>query len=322
MKKIIYLLSILLISILYTPLLSVELIEVGDWITVYATDQSQTDLISNQTQGQQGGMMMGGGGMGQFDGHTFYVTDSGKAFIINVGILEVANKTTDDVEKIIKKYFERYFKSVQVSVLIQSRKQNRIYILGEVNNPGLHQVPKHDPYATRIANLLQMAGGVTPLGDYRNILVLRDGQEVARINSYEMVEECAITQNIPLLDGDTIIVKRKHTNSVYVLGQVAKPGSVPYKEGYSYVDYLLEAGGTTEEANPGNVGLIRREGDKLNIIHVDSDVLDKKTIFAQCEIKEGDIIFVPKHFFSGWRDVISVLGLLNSTIYIYHTVIK
>jgi protein involved in polysaccharide export with SLBB domain len=56
-----------------------------------------------------------------------------------------------------------------------------------------------------------------------------------------------VEQDITLEDGDVIIIPKK-TNTIYVYGQIARPGYIDYVEGKDYEYYIEKAGGTTEMA--------------------------------------------------------------------------
>lgn len=82
-------------------------------------------------------------------------------------------------------------------------------------------------------------------------------------------------------DGDVIIIPRVE-KTVYVFGQVAKPGKVNYVKGRDYNYYINEAGGTGEYARDDYM-LIK--GETREWIPVDNE---------NAIIEEGDYIYVPR----------------------------
>lgn len=82
-------------------------------------------------------------------------------------------------------------------------------------------------------------------------------------------------------DGDVVIVPRIET-TVYVFGQVAKPGKVNYVKGKDYNYYISEAGGTGEYARDDYM-LIK--GETKEWIPADNE---------KAVIEEGDYIYVPR----------------------------
>ncbi len=82
-------------------------------------------------------------------------------------------------------------------------------------------------------------------------------------------------------DGDVIIIPRIE-KTVYVFGQVAKPGKITYVEGKDFNYYISEAGGTGEYARDDYM-LIK--GETKEWIPIDND---------NAVIEEGDYIYVPR----------------------------
>lgn len=73
----------------------------------------------------------------------------------------------------------------------------RVYVLGEVNNPGLQKV---DPTIS-LAGVIAIAGGATSTGNVRRIRIIRGGQVVQeRVRSETMLDQVGIRS------GDQVIV--------------------------------------------------------------------------------------------------------------------
>lgn len=87
--------------------------------------------------------------------------------------------------------------------------------------------------------------------------------------------------NYIVSDGDVIIVPSKE-KTVYVFGQVAKPGKVNYVSGKDYNYYLNEAGGKGEFARD-DIMLIKAATNEW--IHADDE---------NAKIEEGDYLYIPR----------------------------
>ncbi len=82
---------------------------------------------------------------------------------------------------------------------------------------------------------------------------------------------------------------------VRVTGAVKKPVSIPYRQGMTVLDMVLEAGGVNEFAVPGRAKLFRRNGDHLKI---DLDrILRKGDMKTNYPLTPGDVITVPERTF-------------------------
>jgi len=82
--------------------------------------------------------------------------------------------------------------------------------------------------------------------------------------------------------GDVIIVPAIR-KSVYVFGQIAKPGYVPLAEGKDFSYYISEAGGMGELAVPDEIMVIKG-GSRYWISPYEQTVI----------LEEGDYVYVPK----------------------------
>ena len=88
--------------------------------------------------------------------------------------------------------------------------------------------------------------------------------------------------NYILQSGDVIIIPPIQ-NSVYVFGQVLRPGHVTFVDGKDYLYYINEAGGMGELAEDDDVMIIK--GGSRAWISPESD---------NVQIEEGDYIYIPK----------------------------
>lgn len=97
--------------------------------------------------------------------------------------------------------------------------------------------------------------------------------------NFNEIFEAQSTQDILLKDGDVILIP-KDEQTVYVFGQVQRPGYVKYVKGWEVEDYLQAVGGQTTEST----------GD-VKVLKVGSD--EWKTP-SETEVESGDWIIVPK----------------------------
>lgn len=85
------------------------------------------------------------------------------------GRLVVSGTTTPDVEQAVAARLEEYLAEPVVTVTVAATLGNRVYLLGQVNNPG--PVPMDGP--TTISQILSLAGGFSRFADLDEIRILR-----------------------------------------------------------------------------------------------------------------------------------------------------
>ncbi len=87
----------------------------------------------------------------------------------------------------------------------------------------------------------------------------------------------------------------QYRSRVRVTGAVAAPLSVPYRQGMTVLDVVLEAGGVNEFANPDATVLYRASGERLDI-ELDK-MLKRGDMTTNYSVSPGDVITVPERLF-------------------------
>ncbi|MFO0677633.1 MAG: polysaccharide biosynthesis/export family protein [Polyangiaceae bacterium] len=95
----------------------------------------------------------------------------------------------------------------------------------------------------------------------------------------------------------TLSVKQYNSKKVSVIGQVAKPGSVPWNEGMKLVDALSATGGFSSVANSEDVLLTREIGKgKTMTVHVNAEAITDGKL-PDIPLQAGDTIKVDARVF-------------------------
>lgn len=86
-----------------------------------------------------------------------------------------------------------------------------------------------------------------------------------------------------------------YRSRVRVTGAVIKPISIPYRQGMTVLDMVLEAGGLSDFAVPSKAKLYRRSGESMKI-ELDR-ILQKGDMETNFGLQPGDVITVPERAF-------------------------
>ncbi|MCD6385973.1 SLBB domain-containing protein, partial [Candidatus Sumerlaeota bacterium] len=167
-----------------------------------------------------------------------------------------------------------------------------ITVLGEVKKPGQYTF---NTTISSIFNVLSAAGGLTPLGSMREIVIRRPGGKTEKVDLYTfdiytLLKQGKIDEKLfHLQDGDMVIVPPKR-RVVTVIGEIKRPGTYELKEGETLKSLVEIAGGVTPKANLKRVHILRSKGvEKTKYFDVD---FTKQKDF---ELLDGDQIeFVAK----------------------------
>lgn len=85
---------------------------------------------------------------------------------------------------------------------------------------------------------------------------------------------------------------------VRVTGAVRTPRSMPYRQGMTVLDAVLEAGGVNDFAAPNRTKLYRKQKTKTDLMDIDlGDILTKGKLDTNVELKPGDVVTVPERLF-------------------------
>ena len=187
-----------------------------------------------------------------------------------------------------------FFKDPQVSVAVEQYRSQRVFIVGEVRNPGTYALTGD----MTLIEALARAGSTSAAASGEALIVhpadsvvgptlptQPDGKNVERVNLRDL-EKGVFSQNTVLHDGDTIIVSRAET--VYVFGQVKSPGAYALQQkNTSILQALSLAGGVTDRGSTSRVRIVRVvNGEKKEVKVKLSDV-----------VQPNDTIIVGERFF-------------------------
>lgn len=95
----------------------------------------------------------------------------------------------------------------------------------------------------------------------------------------------------------TLVVKAYASKAVSVIGQVQKPGSIPWSEGLTLLKAISTVGGLTQLANSNQVVLIRqtKDGKSLRVLVSVDGILENQQ--ADIPLQAGDTIKVEQRAF-------------------------
>jgi polysaccharide biosynthesis/export protein len=130
--------------------------------------------------------------------------DGGISFPL-VGDIKAAGKSPAELQAEITQRLEAYIPDAVVTVSIVELRGLRIYVSGQVQNPGQYTVGRY----VDVLQALSLAGGLTPFADDRSISIIRrvDGREVVYGFNYREVQRGRnLKQNIMLEPDDVVVV--------------------------------------------------------------------------------------------------------------------
>lgn len=139
------------------------------------------------------------------------VEGDGTVALALVGKVKIAGMTVAEAQSLITELYNRdYIVNPQVSVLVTSFSPKVIHILGQVNSPGIVQIPP-DRDLTLIEAIAAVRG-VTRLGNPKSIVIKRiqeDGRAVQMEVNFNRIVTDPDSRDIILQEGDTVWVPER-----------------------------------------------------------------------------------------------------------------
>jgi len=219
------------------------------------------------------------------------VGPDGTFFYPYAGNVKAEGRTVKEIRDDIRARLAQVLVEPQVDVSVLSYRSQRVYVLGQVEKPGV--VPLTDVPLT-VTDVLSQVGGVTPEADLSGVTLLRDGNQIP-IDLYALYYKGDVKQNRVLRAGDVLTVPENRYNKIFVLGEVGKQQSIVMPRGrMSLAESISDAGGFNPfTANTGQVYVIRAgKNNRVQIWHLNAASPDALVLADKFTLKPRDIVYV------------------------------
>lgn len=244
---------------------------------------------------------------------TFVMPDGTVFFDLAQGV-PAAGKTTTELSAALTEALRPYYKRSEVAVALREVRSSRYFVLGKVWKPALYPLTQPTTLLDAIARAggLEVVGGTgtsEELADLSRSFLIRDGKPLP-IDFEALIRGGDARYNIYVKHGDFIYLPPKSTEEILVLGWVAKPASVGYREGMGLIAAISEVGSYRRNAFLQRVLLIRGRlaKPKVAIVNLDDVIKGKK---RDIPLQAGDIIWVPQ---SPWDRLERYLDIVLGTV--------
>ena len=168
-----------------------------------------------------------------------------------------------------------------------------IKVFGEVHRPGTFAFKE----SASAMDMIMRAGGVTRYAGIEQIRVIHNGKPVP-FNMREYLDTGDKRLLPEIRQGDLIFIPQatdqvqSGSRTVYVMGEVFKPGAMEMKQEASFYDILATAGGPTRFAETRHIRILRANGE---VTAFDLQAyMDGQKRGALPSIRPGDAILVPE----------------------------
>ncbi len=213
----------------------------------------------------------------------------------------------------------------------------QVAIVGEVTRPGSYTLSQEsdndlaDNQSFTVSQAIQTAGGINQQANIRDIEVRRPtrdgGMQTITIDFWALLQGGDLRQDIPLQEGDMVVVPTATALSpeelaaiasanvsptdmeIYVIGEVAAPGLVNLSPNTPLNQAILAAGGfNRSRARRGTVQLVRLNPDGTVLRQdIDVDLENPSDLANNPALRPGDAILVGRSGLASFSDTVGLL---------------
>jgi protein involved in polysaccharide export with SLBB domain len=216
--------------------------------------------------------------------YEYEVSRDGVLNLPQIGPVTVAGIPFSEFRQDLNERVREMLIGTQVSVTMGQLRTIRVFVLGDVEQPGSYVV---SGLAT-MSGALYYGGGISEVGTLRDIQLKRNGRVVSRLDLYELLLNGDTSSDARLQPGDVIFVPPVG-DTVSVAGAVKRPAIYETKGETSVAGIIRIAGGLAPDAYAGGVRIGRIDGDRKTVAVDLADEADAKRL-----VRSGDTVIVPE----------------------------
>lgn len=168
------------------------------------------DVINISILGFPNGLGYSTGSTTNASANDLRIGPDGNVSLPYVGTVPLAGLTLDEAKQVIGDKLSTYIRIPAMSVSVRSYAPRKVYVMGEVNNPGIKElgIDNLNAYAA-----LTSAGSWNRRGRSTRVQVIRviDGtMYYTQLNMKKYIKNHDLTQNVALEDGDIVYVPKSN----------------------------------------------------------------------------------------------------------------
>jgi polysaccharide export outer membrane protein len=186
------------------------------------------------------------------------ISESGQINFPLIGAVTVGGLAIPAAEKRIETLLrERGFVlRPQVTMQVVRTLSSQVSVLGQVGKPGRYPI---EMTTSKVSEMIAGAGGVVPGGaDVVTLVGTRNGEPVKLdIDLPAILQSGRAELDVQVENGDIIYVDRAPT--IYIYGEVQRPGQIRLERGMTLMQVLAAAGGLSARGTERGIKVHRRD---------------------------------------------------------------
>ena len=220
------------------------------------------------------------------------VRPDGKITMPGLGDTGASGVTPRELQKTLGERLKELVKNPIVTVTVKEITNSKVYVFGGGIKSGVYDLSRR----TTLLQLLCTIGEIRA-ADLRRSYLLRKGKKIKE-DFQKLFVDGDTTEDVVIESNDSVYIPLLTDNKVYVLGAVNTPKFIPYREGMTIMESILEAGGFTKFASQNDTSILRKEGNKEVTIRVKAKNLWNDGDMSQnVRLRPSDYVIVREGMF-------------------------
>ncbi|WP_229467550.1 polysaccharide biosynthesis/export family protein [Massilia sp. Mn16-1_5] len=244
----------------------------------------------------------------------FVVDHQGRIQFPFAGLLPVEGLTEEAARALLTQKLARYIANPNITLRVQAYRSKRVYIDGEVKQPGLQAI---NDIPMTLVEALNRAGGLLPTADQSRIALER-GETRYSINLRDLVQKGINPGNIMLAPGDVVRVHSRDESKVFVSGEVVQPRALTMHNGRLTLNEALgETGGISPlSGDARQIYVVRKTPERTRVFQLDARLTGSLAMAESFELRPKDVVYVAASPLANWNRHLSLLfpGALTSAV--------
>jgi polysaccharide export outer membrane protein len=285
-----------------------------------------------------------------------------------IGAVSLQGLTLSEATQLLRSKYQRFIRNPVITVSLVGPRPLKLGVVGEVNRPGSYVISLiRDESLTQdgatqrvtresgvgeggrwptVSSAIRTAGGITQLANIRQVQVRRPNlvsgtEDLINLDLWKLLQGGDLSQDMPLRDGDTVVIPKATdlsaaevtqvavsnfapaTIKVNVVGEVNTPGAISIRPNSTLNQAVLAAGGLKNDRASRKVELIRLNPNgtvSAQIISMNlGSGLNETTNPA---LRDNDIVVIRRNTYGGVTDVLNTVLSPISSFFGFFNVIR
>jgi len=201
----------------------------------------------------------------------------GSVLLSGYGKIGLGGLTISQAEKKITDFFRIKAPAITPYIQVSKQRDTQILVMGFVEAPGIYTLSS----GSNVIGALDVAGGISDAGSYRNITQKRNGKVINIVDLYDLFVFGNFDHTLQLRSGDVLYVNPKGI-SIPVTGGINNPAIYEIRGSESAADVITFAGGfAAEHIGYDYLNLQRVSLDNTKIMKIAKKDLASTKIFSR-----------------------------------------